>query len=209
MLAESQSSMMSEEQITIKANHVTNESLESTRRIAQMTEKCLNIGAETITMLDEQGEKLHNVKMELGHINQDIKEAQANLNKLSSWTWKSFCSRLKPTKRESRSKQASKPKESRQNVASRHPAAVQKGQAVSAESTAPSGPYIRITNDQRENEMEDNLTKLGRNIEIIKGQTLEINKMLDEQNETIQDIQNDVDKANDDVATANKQAKKC
>ncbi|NP_001032194.2 synaptosomal-associated protein 23.2 isoform X1 [Danio rerio] len=200
---------MSEEQITIKANHVTNASLESTRRIAQMTEECLNMGAETMTMLDEQGEKLHNVKRELGHINQDIKQAQANLNKLSSWTWKSFCSRLKPTKRESTSKQASKPKE-RQNVASCHPAAVQKGQAVSAESTAPSGPYItRITNDERENEMEDNLTKLGHCIKIIRDQTLEINNKLDEQNKTIQDIQNDVDQANDDVATANKQAKKC
>lgn len=168
------------------------------------------MGAETMIMLDEQGEKLYNVKRELGQINEGIKEAQKNLNELSRWTWKSFWSRLKSTKRESRSKQASKPKESRQNVASRHPATIHNGQAVSAESTAPSSPYItRITNDERENEMEDNLTKLGCNIAILKQQTLEINSRLDEQNKTIQDIHKDVNKANDDVATVDKQARKC
>lgn len=51
---------------------------------------------------------------------------------------------------------------------------------------------LRITNDERENEMEDNLTKLGCNIAILKQQTLEINSRLDEQNKTIQDIHKDV-----------------
>uniref|UniRef100_A0A673M5M9 Synaptosomal-associated protein n=1 Tax=Sinocyclocheilus rhinocerous TaxID=307959 RepID=A0A673M5M9_9TELE len=70
-----------------------------------------------------------------------------------------------------RKKQVREPKESKQKVVSSQPTAVRNGQAVSAGSAAPTGPYIkRITNDDREDEMEENLSQFlfikSRNINV-------------------------------------------
>ncbi|CAM4644619.1 unnamed protein product [Leuciscus chuanchicus] len=141
------------DEITIKANRVTDESADSCRRILQMTEEV---------------KKLRNVKQEVGQIEQDMKRARKNLNELSKccglcvWPWDSR-----------RYKQGKEPKESKRNVVPSQQSAIRNGQAVSAGSAAPSSPYIkRITNDQREVEMEDDMKKVGDSVVFIKSMAL-------------------------------------
>ncbi|XP_073682709.1 synaptosomal-associated protein 23-like [Garra rufa] len=181
---------MSVEEMTIKANHVTNESLESTRRMLQMTEESLDTGVKTLIMLDEQGEKLKNVQQEVEQIKQDMKQARKNLNELSKCCGLCLCpcNRLKSAESKWR-KKPKEPKESNQNVVFSQPTAIRNGQAVSAGSTAPSGPYIkRITNDDREDEMEENVIQVANHVGNLKNMALNFGYMIERQNQTILDV---------------------
>uniref|UniRef100_A0A8C1QJB2 Synaptosomal-associated protein n=1 Tax=Cyprinus carpio TaxID=7962 RepID=A0A8C1QJB2_CYPCA len=182
---------LSVEEMKIKANDVTNESLESTRRMLQMTEESLNVGVKTMTMLEEQGEQLKNVDREMDQISQDMKQARKNLNELSKCCGLCLCpcNRLKSPKSDWRKKQRKKAKESKQKVVSIQPTAVRNGQAVSAGSAAPTGPYIkRVTNDAREDEMEENLGHVGSIVENLKTLALDMGNEIDKQNKSIDHI---------------------
>ncbi|XP_039531161.1 synaptosomal-associated protein 23-like [Pimephales promelas] len=202
---------MSVDQITSKANSVTDESTKSCRLILQMTEETVNVGNKTITMLDEQGEKLMNVKQEVGQITHDMEQARKNLNELSKccglclWPW----NRVKSSKSNRRCKQAKEPKECKRNVGSSQQSAIRSEQAVSAPSAAPSGPYInRITNDEREDEMDENLKIVGDNIMILKSIAQGIGEKISEQIQTIDEINDEVTKNTYDVIEAEKRARK-
>ncbi|KAG1971543.1 synaptosomal-associated protein 25 isoform SNAP25B [Pimephales promelas] len=213
-LEQSQSSSMADmsvDQITSKANSVTDESTKSCRLILQMTEETVNVGNKTITMLDEQGEKLMNVKQEVGQITHDMEQARKNLNELSKccglclWPW----NRVKSSKSNRRCKQAKEPKECKRNVGSSQQSAIRSEQAVSAPSAAPSGPYInRITNDEREDEMDENLKIVGDNIMILKSIAQGIGEKISEQIQTIDEINDEVTKNTYDVIEAEKRARK-
>ncbi|XP_042598519.1 synaptosomal-associated protein 23-like [Cyprinus carpio] len=190
---------MSVEEMKIKANDVTNESLESTRRMLQMTEESLNVGVKTMTMLEEQGEQLKNVDREMDQISQDMKQARKNLNELSKCCGLCLCPCNRVTGEKSKGKkQRKKAKESKQKVVSIQPTAVRNGQAVSAGSAAPTGPYIkRVTNDAREDEMEENLGQVGSIIENLKTLALDMGNEIDKQNKSIDRI---TDKADMNIA---------
>ncbi|XP_052010043.1 synaptosomal-associated protein 23-like isoform X2 [Xyrauchen texanus] len=162
---------MSAEEITIKANQVTNESLESTRRMVQMAWESVDVGNKTMTMLDEQGEQLKHVEEGVDRIKQDMKQAQKNLNELSKCFGLCLCpcNRLKPIENDRRYKQAWSTMEINPGVVSSQLTAVQNKQAVFVRSAAPSGPYIkRLMNDIREDEMENNLEQVGSVIENLR-----------------------------------------
>ncbi|XP_048047804.1 synaptosomal-associated protein 23-like isoform X2 [Megalobrama amblycephala] len=208
MPAESQSSRMADmsvDEITIKANRITDESVDSCRRMLQTTQESLDVGGKTLTMLDEQEEKLRHVKQEMDQIEQDMKKARKNLNELSKWCglclWPS--NRLKSTKTDRRYKQGKKPKESKRNVVSSQQPAILNASA------APSGPYIkRITNDEREDEMEENLKQVGDNVRNLKIMALNMTDKLNEQNQIIEDITDEVIDCTHDVVAAEKKARK-
>ncbi|XP_077096086.1 synaptosomal-associated protein 23-like [Siphateles boraxobius] len=202
---------MSVDEITIKANLVTDESADSCRRILQMTEETVDVGNKTITMLDEQGEKLRNVKREVDQIEQDMKKARKNLNELSKCCGLCLCpwNRVKSSKRDRGYKHDKEPKESKRNEVSSQQSAIRNGQDVSVGSAAPSGPYIKkITNDEREDEMEENLKQVGDSIVILKSMALGIGDKISEQNQIIEEINNEVTKNTDDVNAAEKHARK-
>ncbi|XP_016137857.1 synaptosomal-associated protein 23-like isoform X2 [Sinocyclocheilus grahami] len=202
---------MSVEEMTTKANCVTDQSLESTRRMVQMTNDSLNVGVKTMTMLDEQGETLKNVEREMDQIKQDMKQARKNLNELSKCCGLCLCpcNRLKSTESDWRKKQVREPKESKQKVVSSQPTAVRNGQAVSAGSTAPTGPYIkRITNDDREDEMEENLSQVVNHIEILKNMALDLSNKIEDQIQIIDHANNEITTITSEVAAAEKQARK-
>uniref|UniRef100_A0A8C2A8M5 Synaptosomal-associated protein n=1 Tax=Cyprinus carpio TaxID=7962 RepID=A0A8C2A8M5_CYPCA len=117
-------------------------------------------------------EKLKNVEKEMDQINQDMKQAQKNLNELSKCCGLCLC----PFNRWNywRKKQVKTPKESKQNIVSSQPTVVRDGQA-------PTGPYIkRITNNDREDEMEDNLRQVGNHVEILKNMALDFDDKIED-----------------------------
>uniref|UniRef100_A0A5F8HBQ8 t-SNARE coiled-coil homology domain-containing protein n=1 Tax=Monodelphis domestica TaxID=13616 RepID=A0A5F8HBQ8_MONDO len=71
------------EEIQVRAHQVTDGSLESTRRILGLAIESQDAGIKTITMLDEQGEKLNRIEESMDQINKDMREAEKMLTEFN------------------------------------------------------------------------------------------------------------------------------
>ncbi|XP_077096097.1 synaptosome associated protein 23.1 isoform X1 [Siphateles boraxobius] len=209
---------MSVEDITMRANQVTDESLESTRRMLQMAEESRETGVKTMTMLDEQGEQLRRVDQGMDQINQDMRQAEKNLTDLSKCCGLCVCpcDRVTSIEHDGRYKRtwgtgsdnaSIQGKEG--GVVSSQPNAVRNGQAVSGGSAGASGPYIkRVTNDAREDEMEENLEQVGGIIGNLKNLALDMGNEIEKQNKTIDRITDKADMNKSRIDEANQRANK-
>ncbi|CAN9502486.1 unnamed protein product [Ophioblennius macclurei] len=208
---------MSVEEITMRANQVTDESLESTRRMLQMAEESKQMGANTMVMLDQQGEQLRNVESGMDQINTDMRQAEKNLTDLSKCCGLCVC----PCNRVSSIEKDQKYKRTwgiggevssdsgGSNVVSRQPGGVRNGQAGQNIGSPPSGPYIqRITNDAREDEMEENLEAVGGVVGNLKDLALQMGNEIDKQNQQIDRITDKADMNKLRIDEANKRADK-
>uniref|UniRef100_A0A452GPA2 t-SNARE coiled-coil homology domain-containing protein n=1 Tax=Gopherus agassizii TaxID=38772 RepID=A0A452GPA2_9SAUR len=74
---------LSPEEIQLRAHQVTDESLESTRRILGLAVESQDAGIKTVAMLDEQGEQLTRIEEGMDQINKDMKEAEKTLTELN------------------------------------------------------------------------------------------------------------------------------
>ncbi|XP_052436953.1 synaptosomal-associated protein 23 isoform X2 [Carassius gibelio] len=209
---------MTVEDITMRANQVTDESLESTRRMLQLAEESRETGVKTITMLDEQGEQLRRVDQGMDQINQDMRQAEKNLTDLSKCCGLCVCpcdrvtsiehdGRYKKTWGTGSDNPGMEGKEG--GVVSSQPTAVRNGQAVSSGSGGASGPYIkRVTNDAREDEMEENLDQVGGIIGNLKNLALDMGNEIEKQNKTIDRITDKADMNKARIDEANQRANK-
>uniref|UniRef100_A0A8C5K1P9 t-SNARE coiled-coil homology domain-containing protein n=1 Tax=Jaculus jaculus TaxID=51337 RepID=A0A8C5K1P9_JACJA len=69
---------LSPEEIQLRAHQVTDESLESRRRILGLAIESQDAGIKTITLLDEQGEQLNHIEG-MDQINKDMRDAEKTL----------------------------------------------------------------------------------------------------------------------------------
>lgn len=207
---------MSVEQMAVRANHLTDESLESTRRMLQMAEESQQTGNKTMEMLDQQGEQLRNVEKGMDQINQDMRQAEKNLTNLSKCCGLCVCpcDRVSSIENDSRYKRTwgiGEPEGDgkNSNVVSRQPSAVRNGQPNQTSAAPPSGPYInRITDDAREDEMEDNLQAVGGIIGNLKDMALNMGTEIDKQNTHIDRINEKADMNKVRIDEANTRANK-
>ncbi|XP_029350061.1 synaptosome associated protein 23.1 isoform X2 [Echeneis naucrates] len=209
---------MTVEQMTAKANQVTDESLESTRRMLGMAEESRQTGANTMVMLDQQGEQLRHVEEGMDQINQDMRQAEKNLTDLSKCCGLCVCpcDRVTSIEHDSRYKRTwgtgggdgdADGKGSK--VVSRQPSGVRNGQAAQTNASAPSGPYIkRITNDAREDEMEENLEAVGSIIGNLKTMAVDMGNEIDKQNKQLDRINDKADMTQLRIEEANQRANK-
>ncbi|KAK7153211.1 hypothetical protein R3I93_011189 [Phoxinus phoxinus] len=207
---------MSVEDITMRANQVTDESLESTRRMLQMAEESRETGGKTMTMLDEQGEQLRRVDQGMDQINKDMRQAEKNLTDLSKCCGLCVCpcDRVTSIENDGRYKRTwgtgndnSSVQGKEGGVVSSQPPAVRNGQAGSGGSA--SGPYVkRVTNDAREDEMEENLDQVGGIIGNLKNLALDMGNEIEKQNKTIDNISNKADMNKARIDEANQRANK-
>ncbi|NXB99166.1 SNP23 protein, partial [Orthonyx spaldingii] len=179
---------LSPEEIQLRANQVTDESLESTRRILGLAIESQDVGIKTITMLDEQGE-----------CNQCKKRIiiQVLLLKLKAYYLRLFSasdflflwSRTKnfETSKAYRSTWGDGTENSADHVISMQPRSINRQQPQT--SGGPSGGYItRITNDAREDEMDENLAQVGNILGNLKNMALDMGNEIDAQNKQIDRI---------------------
>ncbi|XP_007564550.2 synaptosomal-associated protein 23-like [Poecilia formosa] len=191
---------MSVEQMAVRANQLTDESLESTRRMLQMAEESQQTGNKTMEMLDHQAGEL---TASTFHAAFDSKRGQNLSEMLSFWKRRYFDYqgiRVSSIENDSRYKRTwGKGNSKGSNVVSRQPSGVRNGQTAQTNAAAaPSGPYInRVTNDAREDEMEDNLQAVGGIIGNMKDMALNMGNEIDKQNVQI-------DRINDKVTCINK-----
>ncbi|KAM5234995.1 synaptosomal-associated protein 23 isoform 3-T3 [Ctenodactylus gundi] len=199
---------LTSEEIQLKANQITDESLESTRRILGLAIE--DAGIKTITMLDEQGEQLNRIEEGMDQINKDMREAEKTLTELNKCCGLCVCPCNRTKNFESgkayKATWGDGGDNSPSNVVSKQPGRVTNGQPQPA---AAGGGYIkRITNDAREDEMEENLTQVGSILGNLKNMALDMGNEIDAQNRQIDRITEKADTNKDRIDIANTRAKK-
>ncbi|CAK6965959.1 synaptosomal-associated protein 23-like isoform X1 [Scomber scombrus] len=207
---------MTVEEIAIRSNQVTDESLESTRRMLRMAEESKETGVNTMVMLDQQGEQLKRVEEGMDQINDDMKQAEKNLTDLSKCCGLCVCpcDRVTSIEHDSNYKRTwgfggSDGQADGSKVVSRQPSGVRNGQAGQMNAPEPSGPYIkRITNDAREDEMEENLDAVGSIIGNLKNMAVDMGSEIDKQNKQIDRITDKADMNKVRIDEANTRANK-
>ncbi|XP_053192352.1 synaptosomal-associated protein 23-like [Scomber japonicus] len=207
---------MTVEDMTKRANEVTDESLESTRRMLRMAEESKETGVNTMVMLDQQGEQLRRVEEGMDQINDDMKQAEKNLTDLSKCCGLCVCpcDRVTSIEHDSNYKRTwgfggGDGQADGSKVVSRQPSGVRNGQAGQVNAQEPSGPYIkRITNDAREDEMEENLDAVGSIIGNLKNMAVDMGSEIDKQNKQIDRITDKADMNKVRIDEANTRANK-
>ncbi|XP_003900880.1 synaptosomal-associated protein 23 isoform X2 [Papio anubis] len=204
---------LSSEEIQLRAHQITDESLESTRRILGLAIESQDAGIKTITMLDEQGEQLNRIEEGLDQINKDMRETEKTLTELNKCCGLCVCPCNRTKNFESgkayKTTWGDGGENSPCNVVSKQPGPVTNGQPQQPTAGAASGGYIkRITNDAREDEMEENLTQVGSILGNLKDMALNIGNEIDAQNPQIKRITDKADTNKDRIDIANARAKK-
>uniref|UniRef100_A0A3B3DV63 Synaptosomal-associated protein n=1 Tax=Oryzias melastigma TaxID=30732 RepID=A0A3B3DV63_ORYME len=176
-----------QEELQRRANQVTDESLESTRRMIQLVEESKDVGIRTVVMLDEQGEQLERIEEGLDQINSDMKEAEKNLTDLGKCCGLCSCEKLKAFEESGAYKAVWGGATSQDGVVSNQPPSSRV--VDEREQMIMSGGYIRrVTNDAREDEMEENLAHVGSIVGNLKSMALDIGNELESQNNQIDRI---------------------
>ncbi|XP_069774241.1 synaptosomal-associated protein 23-like [Narcine bancroftii] len=206
---------MSAQDVQLRANQVADESLESTRRMLQLAEESRDAGGKTLIMLDEQGEQLKRIDEGLDQINQDMKEAEKNLTDLSKCCGLCVCpcSRVRNFEMGDKYKKAwASDSDGTARVISNQPNKAQNSHEMPRESGGGEAYITRITNDSREDEMEENLQQVGSIIGNLKNMAIDMGNEIEAQNNKIDHITEkaDVNRARIDEANvrANKLIKK-
>ncbi|XP_063738349.1 synaptosomal-associated protein 25-B-like isoform X1 [Eleginops maclovinus] len=186
-----------------RADQVADESLESTRRMLALVEESKDAGIRTLVMLDEQGEQLDRVEEGMNKVNADLKDAEKNLKDVGQ------CCGLLPTVCPC----IEKIKGGGQAWGANQDGVVnsQPGARVmdEREQMAISGGFIRrVTDDARENEMDENLEQVGGIIGNLRHMALDMGQEIDTQNRQVDRIMEKADSNKTRIDEANQRATK-
>uniref|UniRef100_A0A8C3AL70 Multifunctional fusion protein n=1 Tax=Cyclopterus lumpus TaxID=8103 RepID=A0A8C3AL70_CYCLU len=157
-------------------------------------------GIRTLVMLDEQGEQLERIEEGMDQINKDMKDAEKNLNDLGKFC--GLCSCPCNKMKGGASKAWGK---NQDGVVASQPARV----VDEREQMAISGGFIRrVTEDARENEMDENLEQVGGIIGNLRHMALDMGNEIDTQNRQIDRIMDKADSNKTRIDEANQRATK-
>jgi synaptosomal-associated protein 25 len=190
--------------IQMQMNQTTNESLESTRRMLGLCEESKEAGIRTLVMLDEQGEQLDAIDSGMDRINAEMRDAEKNLEGLEKCC--GLC--VLPWKRTKNvEKSAAYSKTFKGNEDGKVNASGPR-QIVSQNGMGPGSGYIqRITNDAREDEMEENLQQVSTMIGNLRNMACDMGNEIGNQNNQIERIKGKTDISQIRIEGANKRAK--
>ncbi|KAG8175326.1 hypothetical protein JTE90_002870 [Oedothorax gibbosus] len=190
--------------LQMKANQVTDDSLESTRRMLQLAEESEDVGVKTLTMLNVQGEQLDRIEEDMDVIHSDMREAEKNLTGMEKCCGLCICPCAKASDFRADS-QAWRNNEDGKVVNSQPTRVVD-----NRNGTGPSsGGYVqRITNDAREDEMEENMQQVSSIIGNLKNMAIDMGSEIDSQNRQIDTINMKAQSNETHVVNANARASK-
>lgn len=189
-------------QLEFKANKVTDESLEATRRMLALCDGAKEAGIRTLVGLDEQGEQLDKIDEDMDKINADMREAEKNLTGMEKCCGICVCPFGKA--REFKEDAGTWKSSEDGKVISGQPARV-------VDNRNGAGPmssnYIaKITKDAREDEMEENMGEVSTMVSNLRNMAIDMGSEIAQQNAQLTRI---VDKANSNetrIKTANERA---
>ncbi|XP_046371738.1 synaptosomal-associated protein 25-like isoform X6 [Haliotis rufescens] len=191
--------------LQMQANMATDESLESTRRMLQMCEESKEAGIMTLVMLDEQGEQLDRVEEGMDQINQDMRDAEKNLEGLEKCCGLCVLPWKKAKNFEKGSDYNKTWKASEDGPTNTNGPRL----IVDSGGSGPTGGYItKITNDAREDEMEQNVSEVSGMIGNLRNMAIDMGSEIDSQNRQVDRINQKAGSLNVRVDNANDRATK-
>lgn len=170
------------EGLQLKANQITDESLDSTRRMIQLCEDSQAAGTKTLDMLETQGEQLQRIEKGMDDMNNEMKQAEKHITGMEKWCGLCVC----PWNRNARVRDTDGTwKGTSATKGGSGPVKNQPGKNDSK----PDGPYVnRITNDAREDEMEENMQEVGSILGNLKNMAREMGDEIETQNKQVDRI---------------------
>ncbi|KAK4304772.1 hypothetical protein Pmani_014605 [Petrolisthes manimaculis] len=188
------------QELQFKSNQATDETLESTRRMLSLCEESQDAGAKTLYMLNEQGEQLDRIEEGMDQINSDMKEAEKHLTGMEKCC--GLC--VLPCNKSSQFKEdESTWKGKEDGVVSSQPQRVMDDR----NGVGASGGYIgRISNDAREDEMEDNMGQVNIMVGNLRNMALDMGSEIENQNKQVTRINAKAESNKTRVNVANERA---
>ncbi|BET01448.1 unnamed protein product [Nesidiocoris tenuis] len=187
------------QEIQFKSEQVTDESLESTRRMLALCEESKEAGIRTLVALDDQGEQLERIEEGMDQINADMREAEKNLEGMEKCC--GLC--VLPWNKSASFKEDVGTWKGNDDgkVVNNQPQRVMDGQCMAQ------GGYIgKITNDAREVEMEDNMGQVNSMIGNLRNMAIDMGSELENQNRQIDRINRKGESNETRIASANQRA---
>ncbi|CAK9293427.1 unnamed protein product [Gordionus sp. m RMFG-2023] len=189
----------------LKMNQKTDESLESTRNMMNLCEEGKDAGIRTLVMLDEQGEQLDRVEEGMDQINVDMREAEKNLTGLEKFC--GLCSICPWTK-----KNFEKGSTYEKTWKSSDDGKIVSGQPRVIDERNGKGPssgfIVRITNDAREDEMEENIEQVSGMVGNLKNMAIDMGNEIESQNRQVDRINQKATSNESRIEQANMRATK-
>ncbi|CAI5451080.1 unnamed protein product [Caenorhabditis angaria] len=193
------------EAINLKMNAVTDDSLESTRRMLALCEESKEAGIRTLVNLDDQGEQLERCEGALDTINQDMKEAEDHLKGMEKCCGLCVLPWNKADDFEKNSEYAKAwKKDDDGGVISDQPRIT-----IGDPTMGPQGGYItKITNDAREDEMDENIQQVSTMVGNLRNMAIDMSTEVSNQNRQLDRIHDKAQSNEVRVESANQRAKK-
>jgi len=190
------------ERFKAQQNAVADQSLESTRNMVRLVEDSQAAGVNTISMLEQQGEQLNRIEGGLDNINAEMKEAEKHLTGMEKWC--GLCVMPWYKRKKIKDVDDSKWETSKDGtVVKKQPG----GGAASGSHSG--GTYIeRITNDAREDEMEENMQAVGSVLSNLKEMSQAMGGEIERQNKQLDKIGGKTDVADVNIDRANMRTQK-
>jgi len=198
------------DQIHLQINKTTDESLDSTRRMVGMMEESHTVGAKTMENLYRQGEQLDKVEDNLDTMNQDMREAERNMEQMEKCCGLCVC----PWRRRRNFEKMSGYQKTfgakggmTGGRAERENNEIHMEQPnVDAASYGNQKFITRITNDAREDEMDENLNAVGGMLGGLKSMATDMGREIDTQNQALNRMNDKAQVTDDRVTKANRRA---
>lgn len=189
------------QELQLKTGQVTDESLESTRRMIALCEESQDVGGQTLVLLNHQGEQLDRIEEGMDQINADMREAEKNLTGMEKCC--GLC--VLPCNKSASFKEDEGTWKGNDDgkVVNNQPQRVMDDR----NGLGPQGGYIaRITNDAREDEMEENMGQVNTMIGNLRNMAIDMGSELENQNRQIDRINRKGESNETRIAVANQRA---
>ncbi|XP_055322872.1 synaptosomal-associated protein 25-like isoform X4 [Sitodiplosis mosellana] len=189
------------QELQVKANQKADESLESTRRMMQLCEESEDAGTKTLNLLERQGEQLDRVEEGMDQINADMREAEKNLSGMEKCC--GIC--VLPCKKNSSFKEDDGTWKGNEDgkIINNQPTRVMDDRNGVMQQA---GYVVRITNDARECEMEENMGQVNTMIGNLRNMAIDMGSELENQNNQIDRINRKGESNESRIAVANQRA---
>merc|ERR1711972_630462 len=162
--------------LQLKCNQVTDDSLESTRRMMNMCAEAKDAGIKSLVALDDQGEQLDKVEAGLDSINNDMGLAEKALKSMDL-------------------------------AFGIFPKFWKKSEGFKEDKEVGEGAFVaRITNDDREEEMEDNMQQIGAMVGNLRNMANDMGSEIGRQNDQLDRINKKAESDQARVKMANEKA---
>ena len=169
-------------EIQMQMDTTTDESLESTRRMVALCEESKEAGIRTLVMLDEQGEQLDRIDEGMNQINQDMKDAEKNLEGLEKCCGLCVLPWKKARNFEKGSEYSAAWKSSTDGKVNTDGPRVTVGDQKGMQG----GFITKITNDSREDEMEHNVVEVSAIVSNLRYMAVDMRNEIDSQKQQIE-----------------------